>query len=394
MNIILLGLFFSDDALSDAYKNSKCAVQIAPHKFQTNLLAGLMSCKGINTDVINVPPVGSYPNNYRRLVFRKRIWNSKNIEVGFLNLPILKRRIQINAIIREATKKILQYGESNTHLLIYHTFKPFLQCANILKKRFLALKISLIMTDPIPGRGDFDRRMSKRAVKEGNKIVELAKVCDSFVLLTKHMTEPLDVGDRPYTIVECISDSNQTKAAPSNGTRNICLYTGTVDSDFGILDVAEAFKYLKNAELWICGGGNASEQLKLISEKYHNIKYFGFVSQDCVADLRSKCDYLINPRRPTGTFTKFSFPSKTAEYMASGKPVIMYKLEGIPDEYDAHLNYLTACTPEEISEELMAIFETPYTNHLLKADTACTFIKNEKSPEAQAKKIVKMMNDA
>lgn len=391
MNIIMLGLFFSDKALKNAYNESKCGVQIAPHKFQTNLLSGFEALENINVRAINIPPIGSYPIHYKRLIIKRELWGDGNIQIGFVNLPFIKRSIQIRRIIKAASRMIREYGECDTHLLIYHTFKPFLKCARALKRRFPKLKISLIMTDPIPGRGDFERNMNERAVKEGGRIVNLAKVCDSFVLLTEHMKEPLEVGARPYTVVECISDSTQPHAKITDGKKKVCLYTGTLDRDFGILDLAKAFQLITDAQLWICGRGNALQELKEISNQNKNIKCFGFLPQDRIAKLRDECDYLINPRRPTGTFTKYSFPSKTAEYMASGKPVIMYKLEGIPDEYDEHLVYLSATSPKEMAEELKEIFSSPYSKHLEKADAAYHFIKNEKSSVAQATKIINLI---
>ena len=38
----------------------------------------------------------------------------------------------------------------------------------------------------------------------------------------------------------------------------------------------------------------------------------------------------VNPRQNNEEFTKYSFPSKTMEYLASGVPVVAYKLDGIP----------------------------------------------------------------
>ena len=102
------------------------------------------------------------------------------------------------------------------------------------------------------------------------------------------------------------------------------------------------------------------EELKLLSQNNDNIKFFGFIKHEEVEKLQNECDFLINPRRPSGTYTKYSFPSKTVEYMLTAKPVIMYKLEAIPDEYDGYLNYLTADTAEKIAEELKQIFEKDF----------------------------------
>ena len=42
---------------------------------------------------------------------------------------------------------------------------------------------------------------------------------------------------------------------------------------------------------------------------------------------------LINPRFSNEEYTKYSFPSKNMEYMASGTPILTTKLPGMPKEY-------------------------------------------------------------
>ena len=42
---------------------------------------------------------------------------------------------------------------------------------------------------------------------------------------------------------------------------------------------------------------------------------------------------MINPRSTLDDFTKYSFPSKTIEYMYSGTPLLTTRLKGIPNEY-------------------------------------------------------------
>ena len=50
-----------------------------------------------------------------------------------------------------------------------------------------------------------------------------------------------------------------------------------------------------------------------------------------------KATLLVNPRYSTQEFVKYSFPSKTSEYMLSGTPVLTTRLAGIPDEYFQYL---------------------------------------------------------
>ena len=63
----------------------------------------------------------------------------------------------------------------------------------------------------------------------------------------------------------------------------------------------------------------------------------GQVSLNEARALQKTADVLVNPRLNEGEYTKYSFPSKTMEYLSTGRPVVCYKLDGIPDEYDKHL---------------------------------------------------------
>lgn len=393
MKVFFLSLMYSEQTLQEAKKISKCTPQMAPHFFNENLICGFEQCEDVDLSVLNVPPIGSFPTNCKKILMPETKWGNNKVQIGYLNFPYIKHFIQARKLFKLISKQLKKCDLSDTVILMYHTFIPFLKCATKLKKKYPELKVCLIMTDPIPGRCDRAKLMSSLAARKGDKLVELAKCCDSFVLLTEHMTEPLETNGRPYTVVECICDSAQSPAEETTGEKNICLYAGTVDEEYGIKDMAEVFKDLKNAAIWICGGGDSARYLKNLSEHYANIEYFGFVDQKTLEELRDKCDFLINPRRPSGTYTKYSFPSKTAEYMLTGKPVIMYKLEGIPDEYDQYLNYLTSSDISEIKNELTNLFSQDYYALKEKAKSARDFMLKNKVSEMQAKKIVQLFNN-
>ena len=114
--------------------------------------------------------------------------------------------------------------------------------------------------------------------------------------------------------------------------------------------LVEAFKNIEqeNLELHIYGNGDYKEELEKITEIHKNIKYCGYVSSDKAFDLMRKATLLVNPRPTKDEYTKYSCPSKTFEYMASGTPLLTTKLEGIPDEYFKY----TYCFEDESAEGL------------------------------------------
>ena len=387
MNIIFLGLMFSEASLQDAYRESKCGVQMATHVFQDNLVNGISNYHNIS--VINVPPIGSFPINYKKLYTKQKSWGTNNVEIGFLNLPRIKHIEQVRKIVGEVEKKLVK--RKKNFILVYTLYEPFLLVINKLKNKGYDIHVCLIQTDAIAGRNGMAKYMTKRSVAEGNKLVSLAKACDSFIILTKYIAEPLEIGERPYKVIECICNSDQRRAKSKTKSNNICLYTGSIEKAYGICDLVDAFKAIPDAELWICGAGDAGNYIKEACNKFSNIKFFGFVSKERVEELRDQCDYLINPRRPEGTYTLYSFPSKTAEYLMSEKPVIMYKLEGIPDDYDQYINYLKGENSNDIAHELREIFDIEYIILQQKAVNARAYMLENKNKVIQAAKIIDLI---
>jgi glycosyltransferase involved in cell wall biosynthesis len=80
------------------------------------------------------------------------------------------------------------------------------------------------------------------------------------------------------------------------------------------------------------------------------------------------------------------------EYMASGKPVVMYKLDGIPDEYDKYLNYVTGSTSESLSNTIKYVLEN-LDEANQKASAARTFILKNKNSKKQVEKILDFLGN-
>ena len=132
---------------------------------------------------------------------------------------------------------------------------------------------------------------------------------------------------------------------------------------------------LKNPSyrLVICGDGDSRNTVLECVKMDNRVSYKGQLPREEILVLQQKATLLVNPRTSEGEFTKYSFPSKTIEYLASGTPVLLYKLAGIPDEY-----YEYCFTVEDNSDEALGM-------------RARKFILTEKSPKNQCKKLVDLI---
>ena len=135
------------------------------------------------------------------------------------------------------------------------------------------------------------------------------------------------------------------------------------------------------------------EQLKIQEKKganYNLLELFGVLDSYNFTELQQKAFMLINPRQNEGEYTKYSFPSKTMEYMLSGKPVLMYRLDGIPAEYDPYLNYVDGNSAEDMKNAILKVLSSE-TKIQERAQAAARFVFENKNSAVQAKKIIELM---
>ncbi len=401
MKLIFFSLKYPDDALEHYRAMNGGHLQMAPHTFGQHLAEGLKATGACDLTVVSVPPMGSFPLRNKALLVRQTDTPDGGRQVGYLNLPAIKKQI-IQKHIQAYTSELLQKDEAqDTWLLLYSLYEPFVGAALALKKKFPWVKICLLQTDCVPGRGDMPRYMTSGRVRLGNRLVLQARAFDAFVVMTPYLAETLEVENRPYLVMEGLVPVEKKADAesfyPQNPSgRPVFLYTGALEAEYDLDTLVTAFGMTEKAELWICGDGKyKAELVRLIKDTpYGNIRYLGFLSPDKLAEVRAQSHFLINPRKPTGTYTRYSFPSKTMEYMLSGIPTVMCRLEGIPEEYDPYINEMPFGDAHEMTAYIEALANMDYRVLAEKAHRGRRFVVEEKNALVQAQKILKLMSES
>ena len=159
----------------------------------------------------------------------------------------------------------------------------------------------------------------------------IIKNCTKYVFLTEKMNDVLNEKNKPYVVIEGMCSSFPT----INERRNkSIIYAGSIDKINGINNLTEAYNMMDtDYELHIYGEGDYEEELRNISKTNDKIHFFGRVSHDIIQKEIQKASFLINPRPNDLELVKYSFPSKTIEYLASGTPFISTNLPCYPSEY-------------------------------------------------------------
>ena len=396
-NLWFFGLLYKPGTEKKILSNSSVGVDIAANLFQWNVIKGIADEAESKIKIVNCIPVGTWPNQYKELFLYSDTWKLANVEcneIGTLNIPFFKQLFRYMKIKRFIRMNVLD-GEK---IVIYSTYLPYLKAvANCHKK----IEVTLIVTD-IPEFYDLDKTGKLRAwLREGQnkQIYALLRRIDKFVLLTDAMRIPLMVGERPYVIIEGIVNDeikliDQFHNEPMRKIeKKIILYTGTLHYQYGISKLLLAFREMDipNVELWICGSGEAQEEIKQLSQIDERIRFLGFRTHDEIIQLQSEASLLVNPRTSSGEYTKYSFPSKTMEYMASGKPVIMHKLSGIPEEYFEYLYTPVNDTTDALRDTMELVLSKKTDELEIFGERARRFIIEKKSISVQGRKIVSLL---
>ena len=391
MAVIYIGSIYPQE-LVDELKQMGSSVDFAAETFQTSLLHGLSEFYH-DIKVITAPNISSYPKINKKIFERKEFrlpFNDiKHVFVGFVNIPILKH---ISKLIR--IKRVLNSlldNNSDNKILIYGVHSPFLLAlCGISKKRY---KSCLIVPD-LPEYMSGNKKMTYLLGKKIDSIfinIGLNRI-NSFVLFSSHMREKLNIGNNPFTQIEGIffNDINSNKVEKED--HKTILYTGSLSKRYGILDLVQAFRLIEdeNYELLICGGGDALSEIEKIQKSDNRIKYLGLLTKEEVRKLQKRATLLVNPRHKTDEYTKYSFPSKTMEYMASGTPTLMSHLASIPKEYEEHIYFFDDESIEGMKNKIVEICEKTQSELDAFGKAASEFILTEKNEKKQAKKIVEL----
>ena len=175
----------------------------------------------------------------------------------------------------------------------------------------------------------------------------------------------------------------------------ICFYAGGVSRQYGLGNLVDGFRMAnpENAQLHIYGPGDYVKELQKIAEEDDRIYYGGMLLNTEIVDREQQATLLVNPRPTNEEYVKYSFPSKTMEYMASGTPVLTTVLPGMPLEYHPYVYLLEEETAEGIAAKLAQVLAESDEELFRKGCEARRFVLEEKNNVIQAKKILDMLKE-
>lgn len=405
MNILFLGRFYPPKLIRTLAIDSKCKAGMSNHNFEMSLINGLCKQKDITLKCLTIPGVYSFPYNNKRFYTRTEIYQYKTTHihsVGFCNLPIIKEIWSTIALILVLVKAFSKYEGDTVHVIINTPNNSLLNAVRF-ARIFTRKKITQTVIIPdIPSMVTaMDRQSFIKAILlhfRNKSSMKMTSLSNGLVLLTEAMTDfikkPL-----PYIVMEGIVDvptmDLSVNAGENDNPKEIILYTGTLRKIFGIMNLIEAFKRIDspNVELWLCGSGDAHNDIVAAAKIDSRIKFYGLVSSQTALQLQNKATILVNPRTSDGEYTKYSFPSKTMEYLLSGKTTIINILPGIPEEYYKYVYTPKNESIDALAECISAVLKTNKEVRREKSAQGREFILTCKNSKIQTLRILDMIRE-
>lgn len=220
--------------------------------------------------------------------------------------------------------------------------------------------------------------------------------CTDYVLLTEMMNARLNPAGKPHIILEGHADISMGEKKPGLDKKQsprVCLYAGSVCTLYGLPELVEGFQKanLPNTILAIYGPGDYAEPLQTIAREDPRIFYGGMLLSSQVVEKEMQATLLVNPRPTKEEYVKYSFPSKTMEYMASGTPVLTTRLPGMPREYYPYVHFIDEETPEGIAQALKTVLSQSDEALFAQGMNAREFVLESRNNVVQAGKILTML---
>lgn len=342
IKVLYFSMACNEETWNKIQQKSKTKGSTAPLVFDTLLLKGLHSQSEISLNVYSFPSVPSFPNNKIIGWGLKRENISEGLFTRWLpafNLPFIKHvTFFFSAFFIILFWIFKNRKQKRKQIVIYSQFLP-VALAIIFLSKLAGIQCATIVTDVpqylfLTNRKRLIIRLFEKPYVKLTEIIQAR--FDKYVFLTEQMNTLINKKNKPYIIIEGICDphlfgleKNETKSV-----KKAIMYAGGLNVKFGLQLLIDAFKEIEgNFELWIFGSGDYETEIIKHSQMDGRIKYFGKVNRNTVLEHEVKATLLVNLRNPEDELTKFSFPSKTMEYMSSGTPLLTTRLPGIPDEY-------------------------------------------------------------
>jgi len=398
MDMLYVSKLCSQKKFDEFFMSCQIKPQQQAQKFHHLFVSGLAEHEDMQVTVMSGLPI-SRDNN-------KKIWWAGSSEVEnkrafkylpHLNIAVIGHIVAFFTAFFTSAKWCVANRKSEKYIICDVLNLTISVAAKVVAKLF-GVKTVAIVTD-IP---NLMQEYSKKQ-KRGLIIRAYTSLCsyvlkryDAYVILTEQMNQLVNPKDKPHIVIEGMVDFEmigRPNLLENEYQEKVVIYAGALHEKYGLKKLIEAFIKVSadDARMWLFGSGELEREIRQYEKKDNRIKFFGVVPNREVVEKEIKATLLVNPRPSSEEFTKYSFPSKNMEYMASGTPLLTTKLPGMPEEYYDYVYLFEDESVEGMAKTLDRILKLPKEELHAKGAAAKEFVLREKNNIVQAKRIIDMI---
>ena len=382
MHIIYAVTTCSDTVYKQLFSQVKVKPAFQSQKYHRLLIEGLGAQAKV--DVVANPPVN-------RSVLAERFLRLPREEEGnvcYRYIPAIRNPILKAAWVGMGTFfRTLSLGNRDSAVIV-DCLNRVTALSAMLAARLSGKQCIGIVTDlpDMLGGSKFSKGLANFVIRH----------CTGYILLTEAMNDYLNKKGKPYVILEGHSDiamADRVPAMEKKTSPRVVFYAGGVSRQYGLANLVDGFRMAnpENARLHIYGPGDYVKELETIAAEDSRIFYGGMLLNTEIVEKEQEATLLVNPRPTDEEYVKYSFPSKTMEYMASGTPVLTTVLPGMPKEYHPYVYLLEEETSDGIAKMLTEVLYNSDETLFRKGNEARRFVLEQKNNVIQAQKILEML---
>jgi glycosyltransferase involved in cell wall biosynthesis len=384
----VVGSLVPDDA-----EHRTAAFSIAGHLFQKHALEALETA-GLPADlVLSLRPVPSFPRG-RRLWYRGgRLRVGDSLQVDLLpvfNLqPVKSLLAGLSCLCRLLVWSTRHRGSDCVLLAVNLSDPPGLFtwfAARLSRSRL----VGWILDIHEPGQLVPDTLLRHLDVRLHRWLVPRL---DGLVVVADQIARDFAPG-RPYLRIEGGVDGRRFAVAPQrpspdDGTRPLrMLFAGSLEPFNGVDLLLESLALLgSGVELTVAGAGSLEERVRSTAARDPRLRFLGMLPADELPAVYGRSDLLLNIRPTRDLTTRYYFPSKLIEYLASGCPTLSTCTGHVEEELGGFLFLLRDETPQGLASRVREIAATPAAERERLGRRARQYVLEEKSWEAQGRRL-------
>ena len=397
MKLLYLSSVSSESLIDKLYQYNKLDPGFAVQKFSRLMVSGFIA-NSESVIALTVPPISGTKGFGLFVNLNDEQENGiKYKYIPFINIPILKHI----CVTLYTFVYVLFWGMKNSSAkCIICDVLNVSACSGALLASKINRVTSLgVVTDIFNLMVNNHNNLIKKIIYKLANIIHdvYVKSFNKYVVLTNQMNEVVNPKGKPNIVVEGICDvqilnRSNDKGVDKDIPRTI-LYAGGLYEKYGLKKLVDGFLQadIPNTKLVIYGDGPYVNQLKEVCSKSSNVEYRGVRPNSEVVQAEIKATLLVNPRPTSEEFTKFSFPSKNMEYMATGTPVLTTRLPGMPLDYYPYIYTVDDESLDGFAAALKNTMMYSLDELMQRGQNAKDFVLKEKNNKKQAERILKLI---